>query len=60
MSFRRAGSEPGAILLLAEGACVAGSQNGKRLGISAEALVLWMEMDAGTRDRRCQYVTISI
>jgi hypothetical protein len=43
------------ILRLAEGA-----RNGKRPGVVAEALVLQIKLDAATRNRRCQYITVAI
>jgi site-specific DNA recombinase len=45
----------GAILMLAEGA-----QNQKRPGGVAEAFVEQIKLDAGTRNRRCQYITVRI
>jgi len=47
--------ELGAILRLAEGA-----QNHKRRGGVAEAFMEKIKMDAGTRNRRCQYITVSV
>jgi hypothetical protein len=47
--------ETGAILRLAEGA-----RNDKRLGSVAEAFVVQIKMDAGTRNRRCQYIAVAI
>jgi hypothetical protein len=47
--------ELGAILRLAEGA-----QNQERPGGVAEAFMQQIKMDAGTRNRRCHYITISI
>jgi site-specific DNA recombinase len=47
--------ELGAILRLA-----AGAQNDKRPGSSAEAIVSQIKMDAGTRNRRCQYISVPI
>jgi hypothetical protein len=44
-----------AILQLAEGA-----RNGERLGGVAEAFVSQIKMDAGTRNRRFQYITLAI
>ena len=47
--------ELGAILRVAEGA-----RNDKRPGGVAEALVEQIKMDAGTRNRRSQYITVPI
>jgi hypothetical protein len=44
-----------AILRSAEAA-----QNDKRLGYVAEACVEQIEVDAGTRNRRCQYIAVTI
>ena len=50
------GTSPlGAILRLAEGA-----RNGKRPGDVAEAFVVQIKEGAGTRNRRCQYITVAI
>jgi hypothetical protein len=48
----------GAILRLAEGAGFA--RNGKRPGFGAEALIEQIKMDAGTRNRRCQYIEVPV
>jgi len=51
----------GAILALAEGArSVAGAKNAKRLGVVAEAFCVQVKMDAGTRNRRSHYTTVSV
>ena len=47
--------ELGAILRLAEGA-----QNQKRPGGASEAFMVQVKMDAGTRNRRCQYIEVAI
>ncbi len=52
--------ELGAILRLAEGALTVGARNDKSLSVMAEALFSQIKLDAGTRNRRCQYVTIVI
>jgi hypothetical protein len=50
--------ELGAILRLAEGGRDA--RNGKRPGFEAEALIEQIKLDAGTRYRRCQYISVPI
>jgi hypothetical protein len=50
--------ELGAILRLAEGA--RGGRNAERPGSVPEALLVQIKMDAGTRNRRCQYIEVTI
>jgi len=52
--------ELGAILRLAEGARAAGGRNDKSPGDVAEAFWEQVKMDAGTRNRRCQYIQVAI
>ena len=50
--------ELGAILRQAERP--GGGRNGERPGFGAEALVEQIKVDAGTRNRRCQYIEVAI